>query len=85
MCLDSSLKGHVSGLQLVWLSSLEGLLFLKRKRRINKAGDWGGGELRGVEGEETVVGVYCMTEESIFSETKLKTLILIEADEQIIA
>lgn len=89
-------KGHVSRLQFeracVWppvslAVFFGGLLFLKRKQRVNKAGDWGVGEqeLRGVEGEETVVGVCCMREESIFSETKLKMLILIETDEQIIA
>lgn len=45
----------------VWFLSLGILPFYEEKEREIDLGERGcGGKLRGVEGEETVVGVYCM-------------------------
>lgn len=50
----------------VWLYLLEAF-FLERKWRQSGSGEWEVGEQGGVEKEETVVGLYCMTEGSLFN------------------
>lgn len=59
----------------IWLSSLGGLLFSVEKMEVGKVdlrGKKGGGKLEGVEGGESVAGMYCIREESIFNKKKEK-------------
>lgn len=46
---------------------LEACSFLERKQRGVNLGERGGGVGLGVVGDETVVGMYYMTEESVFN------------------
>lgn len=52
---------------LIWGLSLKDCSFLKRNKGGVALGERRDGGLGGVEGRETVVWIYCMREESIFS------------------
>lgn len=51
----------------VWLLSLRGLLSSERKQRRCGSGDRRGMDLGGMDGGETMVGMFCMREESVFN------------------
>lgn len=53
------------------LLSLRSLLFsYERQREVEPDGREGREELEGLEGGQTVIGIYCLREESIFNEMK---------------
>lgn len=55
------------------LLSLRSLLFsYERQREVEPDGREGREELEGLEGDQTVIGIYCLREESIFNEMKKK-------------